>query len=160
MTIQQKNEQVASECDLLTSQEQAICKQISTSEAPHNQRALALLAINEGSTQTQAAEQSGLSAGQVKYWIARFRKQRLGIFPDTLQDELGVETEVVTEIDEEPESVTAKKDSSSGKSKQTKTKKGNKARKKAIKNKKKPKKNKKSKKAKKSKKKTRKAKKS
>jgi len=132
--------------NLLTPQEQSICKQITTHDAPHSQRALALLALNEGSTQAQAAEQAGLSAGQVKYWVAKFRKQRLGIFPETLLDALDTE----------------KEDSAEGKTKDTKAKKGKKAKKKikkAEKEAKKVKKDKKSKKTKKAEKKDRKAKK-
>jgi len=156
MTIHQENEQANSGSNLLTPQEQAICKQIAASEAPHSQRALALLALNERSTQAQAAEQAGLSTGQAKYWIAKFRKQRLDIFPDTLLDELDVEAEVepAAGIEEEPESVTKKADSAEDKTKDTKAKKGKKARKKTRK----AEKDKKDKKTKKTKKKTRKAK--
>jgi hypothetical protein len=138
MTIHQENEQSTSGSNLLTPQEQALCKQIAAHEAPHSQRAMALLALNERSTQAQAAEQAGLSIGQVKYWITKFRKQRLGIFPDTLLDELDVEAEVelVTEIEEEPESVTEKADSAEDKTKDTKAKKGKKAKQKTKKAKK------------------------
>jgi hypothetical protein len=164
MTIHQENEQATSGSNLLTPQEQAICKQIAAREAPHSQRALALLALNEKSTQAQAAKQAGLSTGQVKYWIAKFRKQRLGIFPDILLEEPDVETEVelVTEIEEEPESIPEKTDSAEDKTKDTKAKKGKKTKKKTKKTKKntrKAKKDKKRKKAKKTKEKTRKAKK-
>ena len=161
MTIQQKNEQAASGSDFLTSQEQAICKQIATGEAPHSQRASALLSLNEGSIQAQVAEQTGLSGGQVKYWLAKFRKQRLGIFPDTLLDELGAKAEpkLVAEIEEGTESVTEKKDSTE-KTKDKKAKKEKKAKKKTKKKEKKTKKTKKSKKEKKTKKKGKKAKKS
>ncbi len=138
MTIHQENEQATLGSTLLTPQEQAICKQIATSGAPHSQRALALLALNERSTQAQAAEQAGLSTGQVKYWIAKFRKQRLGIFPDALLDELDAEAEVelATEIEEEPESVIEKADSAKDKTKDKKAKKGKKAKKKTRKAKK------------------------
>ncbi len=141
MTIHQENEQATSGSNLLTPQEQAICKQIATREAPHSQRALALLALNERSTQAQTAEQAGLSTGQVKYWIAKFRKQRLGIFPDALLDELDAEAEeaeveLATEIEEEPESVTEKADSAEDKTKDKKAKKGKKAKKKTRKAKK------------------------
>jgi len=161
MTKDQETEQAPLEDNLMTSEEQAVCKQISTGEAPHSQRALALLALSEGSTQAQAAEQSGLTLGQVKYWVTRFKKQRLGVFPDALLDELNTETEVegVTEIEQEDESVTEKKDTKSKKAKKNKTSKKDKKSKKEKKSKagkkdkksKKTKKDKKSKKAKKSK---------
>ena len=103
MTSRQEKEQIASGSNLLTSQEQAICKQIATSEGLHSQRALALLALDKRSTQTLAAKQAGLSMGQVRYLIAQFRKRRVGIFPDTLLLELDAEAE-------KPESVTEKED--------------------------------------------------
>jgi len=82
MTTPKVNEQALSNPGLLTLQEQTTCKQIAEREAPHSQRALALLALQNGSTQPQAAQQSGLTQGQVKYWLAQFRKQRLAIFPE------------------------------------------------------------------------------
>ena len=156
MTIQQANEESASESSLLTPQEQAICKQIAARrQTPHSQRALALLALNERCTQAQAAEQAGQSKGQVKYWVAKFRKQRLSIFPNTLLDEPGArfEVEPVAEIEEEPGSVTEKADPAGDTTKDTKGKKGKKARKKTKKTEKKTKKAKKEKKDKKKKKK-------
>lgn len=143
MTIHQENEQAASESNLLTSQELAICEQIATGQAPHSQRALALLALNQKKTQAQAAEQTGLSKGQVKYWVARFRKLGLAIFPDTRPDELDTEAkealvEPLTETEEEPEPVTEKAGSAQDITVDTKKKKG----KKAVKTRKKAKKDK------------------
>lgn len=132
MTIQKENEQDTLESNLLTSLEQATCQQVASRQAPHSQRALALLALNEKCTQAQAAEQAGLSPGQVKYWVARFRKLRLGIFPDTLLDELDTKAEearveLVIEIEREPQAVTEEADSAEGKTEDTKAKKGKKA---------------------------------
>jgi hypothetical protein len=115
MTTHQENQQATLRSTLLAPQEQAVCEQIATREAPHGQRALALLALNEKSTQAQAAEQAGLTLGQVRYWLAKFRKQRLDIFPDALFDELDAEAkeaaiELVTEIEEELEPVTEQVD--------------------------------------------------
>ena len=92
MTNQQENKQSTSKDNLLTAQEQAVCMQISKREAPHSQRALALLALNEGDTQGQAANKSGLSAGQVKYLVARFRNHGLEIFPDAILDKIDAKT--------------------------------------------------------------------
>jgi hypothetical protein len=66
---------------LLAPTERVALKMISAGSAPHNQRAAALLAIDGGATQAQAAEQAGLTRGQVKYWLAKFRQVRLDIFP-------------------------------------------------------------------------------
>lgn len=124
--IHKVNEPVASEGYLLTPQEQVICKQVAAHrQAPHSQRALALLALNENSTQAQAAEQAGLTRGQVKYCVARFRKLRLSIFPDALL------AKPAAELEEEPQSA-APEAISAGKSPKTaKAKKGKKAGKKA-----------------------------
>jgi hypothetical protein len=68
------------ESNLLTSSEQSVCSRVAKGEAPHKQRALALLAINSGKSSAEAAEESGLSLGQVRYWLGRFRKLGLDIF--------------------------------------------------------------------------------
>jgi len=158
MTIHPKNEQVPSGSSLLTAQEQAICNQIATRDAPHSQRALALLALTEKSTQAQAAQKAGLSIGQVRYWTAKFRKQRLGIFPDILLEEPKAEAGAapLSEI-EEAETITEKADPAEDKQVETKAKKGKKTKndkksKKSKKTKKVSKKTKKAKKGKKSKK--------
>jgi len=152
MTIDQKRIETSTESKLLTPQEQTVCKKIAARESPHSQRASALLTVNGGSSQAKAAEGAGLSAGQVKYWVTKFRKQRLGIFPSALMDDPSAETEaaLVTKIEQEPEAA-EKTDSSEDKAKDSKSKKGKKAMKKTEKTKKKQKskKEKKSKKAKK-----------
>lgn len=80
----------------MKAQEQTVCMQIANSETPHSQRAMALLALNEGNTQGQAADKSGLSTRQVKYWVARFRNHRLEIFPEALVEELSVKADAKT----------------------------------------------------------------
>lgn len=72
---------------LLSPQERAACDQIASGETSHSQHAQALLALDEGGTQAQAAERSGLTPGQVKYWSGRFRAIRLGIFPPVMPDQ-------------------------------------------------------------------------
>ena len=103
---------------LLSAQEREVFTRISTGVAPHSLRAQALLAIDEGATQAVAGEGAGLTSGQVQYWLAKFRKEGLAMFPE---DALG-----------EPEPATA------GEAPEKKTKKGKKGKKKT-----KPKKNKK-----------------
>ena len=73
---------VEQESKLLSAQEREAFKMISTGNDLHGQRALALLAIDEGATQKQAAERSGLTASQVKYWLGKFRQVRMDIFPE------------------------------------------------------------------------------
>jgi len=69
---------------LLTSEEYQACQKVLVEQAPYNQRAQALLAIDQGATQLQASQQSGLTRGQVKYWLGKFRQERLAIFPEDL----------------------------------------------------------------------------
>jgi len=141
MTTDQEVKKISSGRISLTPQEQAICKKVATREAPHSQRASALLALNEGATQAKAAEQAGLTSGKVKYWVGRFRKLRLGILPDTLLDELNADAEAASfiKIEEEPEAVTEEVESAESEVKEkniNKVKKGKKKTKKANKKKK------------------------
>jgi len=73
---------VVEEGNLLSEQERVAFRMISTGNDLHGQRAIALLAIDEGATQTEAAQQAGLSPGQVKYWLGKFRQVRMEIFPE------------------------------------------------------------------------------
>ena len=65
----------------LSTEERVICGQIASSEPPHSSRAQALLAIDEGATHAEASRQSGLTRGQLQYWLGKFRKDRTSIFP-------------------------------------------------------------------------------
>ncbi len=70
---------------LMTPDERTVCEQIAAAgESPHNLRARALLALDTGASQEETAAQSGLTPNQVKYWMGRFRNNRLTIFPDEL----------------------------------------------------------------------------
>lgn len=79
--MNQKNDAVQ-EGRLLSDQEREAFKMISTGNDLHGQRAIALLAIDEGASQAQAAQQTGLTAGQVQYWLGKFRRVRMEIFPE------------------------------------------------------------------------------
>lgn len=68
----------------LSSEERAIFSQIATGEPPYSQRAQALLAIDEGATQAEAASEAGLTKGQVRYWLTKFRRDRTDIIPEEL----------------------------------------------------------------------------
>jgi CHAD domain-containing protein/inorganic triphosphatase YgiF len=72
---------------LLTVQERFICQQISERDDLYGRRALALLALDEGATQAKAGQQANLSARRVRHWLAEFRQQRLGIFPNRVLDQ-------------------------------------------------------------------------
>ncbi len=90
MTTKNKNQESPenafreNEYTLLSSEDRALLNQIASKEPPHSQRAQALLAIDEGATQAEAGRQAGLTIGQVRYWIGKFRKGRTSIFPEEL----------------------------------------------------------------------------
>jgi Mg-chelatase subunit ChlI len=67
---------------LLSAQERVAFRMISTGNDLHGQRAIALLAIDEGASQVEAAQLAGLTPGQVKYWLGKFRRVRMEIFPE------------------------------------------------------------------------------
>jgi transposase-like protein len=72
------------EKQMLSSEERAVLSQIAAMEPPHSARAQALLAIDEGTAQTEAGRQAGLTHGQVRYWLIKFRKSGLSAFPEEL----------------------------------------------------------------------------
>jgi len=53
--------------------EVTVCKRLAVSDSKDNKRATALLAIHTGETQVSAAAISGLTSGQVRYIVRRFR---------------------------------------------------------------------------------------
>lgn len=111
----QKDEQVAGK--LLSLDEQEVCEQLAAGEVPYSQRAQALLAIDVGATQTQAAQRAGLTNGQVKYWLGKFRQVRMDVFPEAvLKDAEMVLVSLKPESSEEDVQTTK----SSGKSKKSK----------------------------------------
>lgn len=73
---------------LLNSQGEQICIKLAAGKAPWSQRAQALMAINEGASETVASERSGLRPTQVKYWLNKYQKQGMAIFPESLLQEI------------------------------------------------------------------------
>ena len=65
-------------------QESLILEALAQADAPHSQRAQALLAVDAGSTIEQAAQVANLKVTQVRYWLGRFKNGRLAVFPDEL----------------------------------------------------------------------------
>lgn len=89
----------------LTSEERTACEQIATSQAPYSQRAQAILALADGASQAEAAQQSGLTENQVRYWLGRFRSKRLDIFPERVRSDKqeAVQSPPVPTVDSLPE---------------------------------------------------------
>jgi hypothetical protein len=73
---------------LLSSEESDILSQIASMEPPHSGRAQAFLAIDGGATQAEAGHQAGLTKGQVRYWLGKFRRDRMSIFPEELLNQV------------------------------------------------------------------------
>lgn len=73
---------------LLSYEERDILGEVATKDPPFSQRAQALLAIDEGATQAEAGRQSGLTIWQVRYWLTKFRKDKMSIFPEELLDQI------------------------------------------------------------------------
>ena len=118
---------------LLSAKERESCQRVASGEAPFSQRALALLFLDEGATQAAAGERAGLTSGQVKYWLAKFRKEGLAIFPAAPQVEAEPEPAAFeSEAAKTPEGGTKKKKKPKAKAK---AKKGKKPKKKAKKDK-------------------------
>ena len=138
----QKNDvqdNVVQEGKLLSAQERVAFRMISTGNDLHGQRALALLAIDEGATQVQAAQRAGLTRGQVKYSLGKFREIRLAIFPDQVleaagQDPMHTQPEMAAEPP--PAAEKSQKKGKTKKAKDTKKKKAKKSKKKKGKKKK------------------------
>jgi hypothetical protein len=78
---------------LLTPQERETCRNIAAGKSLDSQRAKALLVLDEGATQEQAAQQAGLTRSQVKYWLGKFRGERLNAFPEEILANAQVESQ-------------------------------------------------------------------
>ena len=72
----------------VTEAESLVLEALAQAEAPHSQRAQALLAVDAGSTIEQAAAVANLKVTQVRFWIGRFRNGRLTVFPESVIKEI------------------------------------------------------------------------
>ncbi len=137
---------MANSAKLLKPAEVRGCQKLAQSEHKDNQRAVALLAIHQGQTQARAAESSGLSLGQVKYIVTRFRKMGMKALTAVRESpanavETAVEspqskTKTKTKKNKDKADKKAKKDKDKSKKKDKKAKKDKKKSKKKNKNKK------------------------
>ncbi|MFN2134354.1 MAG: helix-turn-helix domain-containing protein [Candidatus Promineifilaceae bacterium] len=69
---------------LLRPEERAVLRQLAEIAEIDGQRAAALLAVDAGATQAEAAEASGLTVNQVRYAVKKFHEERLLAFPDAI----------------------------------------------------------------------------
>ncbi len=65
---------------LLTTAQVTALKKQADGKSDYAKHARALLALHAGASQADAARQSGLSAGQVRYWLGKFRTSGLAAF--------------------------------------------------------------------------------
>lgn len=106
---------------LLTAAQKKACQSHEHSPAPNGPRAKALLALNNGVTQQQAAADSGLSIGQVRYCLRRFRLVGLDVFT-TLKPTKDSATNTQKTKEKEPKKKPEKKEKSNKESKNTEKK--------------------------------------
>lgn len=78
---------------LLSAEERSALLAIANQEGVNGQRAKGLLALDAGLSQAEAAEQTGLSKGQISYALRRFREQKLGMFAPAEGEEAPAEPE-------------------------------------------------------------------
>lgn len=75
---------MAGEGSLLRPEERAALAELAEKGEVEGQRAEALLLLDEGRAQAEAAEESGLTINQVRYVLAKFEEKRLLALPDAL----------------------------------------------------------------------------
>jgi len=164
MTAKTKNQEIRkNESRLFNSEERTIFSEVAATDPPYSLRAQALLAIDEGATQSEACRQAGLTIGQLRYWLRKFRRDGTSIFPEELliqtepedadEEDARQEMLVAEETAEPVDKAAAQKEDASVSKKKSKKKSKEKTTKKSKKTSKKTKKSKKQKNAKKGKKK-------
>ena len=88
MTSNSESQEVPEkEYRLLSPEEQTVISQKAAKEPPFSRRAQALLAVDDGATQAEAGRLAGLTVGQVRYWVAKFRRDGTNIFPEEMLDQ-------------------------------------------------------------------------
>ena len=88
--------------DLLNTQQSWTLAQLAHREDTYGRRAKALIALHRGKTQADAGSASGLAPRTVRYWLARFRSEQLGIFPDKVLNEVRGPAEAPDEKTDNP----------------------------------------------------------
>lgn len=146
----QTSNEVQTVTGLLNPEEERICSQLAAGVPPWSQRAQMLLAINGGTSETVASERSGLRTTQVRYWLNKYHKLGMAIFPTTILQ--GIDETATMVAESTPDESQQTVDEASQEEKSKKSKPGKDKKKKDKKKKNKAKRDKRSKKAKKAKK--------
>jgi hypothetical protein len=82
---------------LLSPEEEQSCSQLATGDPPWSQRAQVLLSINKGASETVASERSGLRTTQVRYWLNKYQKMGMAIFPTEMLQGIDEATTIAAE---------------------------------------------------------------
>jgi len=82
---------------LLSPEEERICSKLAAGDPPWNQRAHALLVINDGASDIVASERSGLRTTQVRYWLNKYQKMGMAIFPTDMLQGIDVPAAIAAE---------------------------------------------------------------
>jgi hypothetical protein len=103
------SEEVPASGKLLSDQERLVFEQLAAGETSHSPWARALLAIDEGASRAEAAQRAGMTSRQVRYWLAKFRKTGVGIFPqqalESATEELLASMPATPEAEEQVEEI-------------------------------------------------------
>lgn len=92
---------------LLSEVEKSVLERVTEIDGIDGLRATALLALNNGRSQAEAAEATGLTRGQVSYALRKFRQQGLNAFPDVELPSTAAEEAEPIEAHEETEADSA-----------------------------------------------------
>jgi hypothetical protein len=111
---------------LLDPQQYSVCQHLALGKPPWSQRAKALLAISDGASETVAGELSKLRTTQVKFWLNKFNKGGMDIFPESLLKDADATSAKSTQNPSGEELPTPEMTGESKKSKKTKKSKGKK----------------------------------
>jgi hypothetical protein len=107
---------------LLTPAQVKRCKTIAASTNDYSARANVLLALHSGASQMQAATQTGLTIGQVRYWAARFRQLGMDAFPSSSNENPAQSAQTADALTEEKPKKVKSKDKKKSKADKTKNK--------------------------------------
>jgi hypothetical protein len=91
------------EDSLLSAEQRAVCEQVAAGDTLDSRRAQALLAIDDDATQAEAGRLAGLTPGQVKYCLHRFRQLGLDMFSGVTLDVIQTELDPIPDPVSEPD---------------------------------------------------------
>ena len=85
--------EAAGDGTLLPAAERSVHEAYAAGDDPYAKRACALLALDEGVTQIEAAARAGLSTRRVRYWVTRYRAEGVAIYGASTAPAAGIAEE-------------------------------------------------------------------